>query len=486
MGEVNEKMAAPDQLRRSLKIRHMGMIAIGGAIGTGLFVASGTTISTAGPGGALLAYAAIGLVIYFIMTGLGEMATYLPIAGSFQTYASRFVDPALGFSLGWTYAVGWAITIAGELVASAIVMKFWFPDTPATLWNAIFLVLLFSINLISTKAFGETEFYFAGIKVVAVCTFLIVGVLLILGVGGNSPGFSNWTVGEAPFVGGVPAVINIFLIAGYSFQGAEVVAITAGESENPERNIPIAVRSVFFRILIFYIGAITVIGFLIPYTDPLLLRDDITDIAVSPFTLVFKSFGLSFAASVMNFVILTSILSAANSALYCGSRMLYAMGTEGKAPKALAKLNKRGVPVVAVIGMTSIGLFCFLTAVVGEGTAYIWLINCSALIGFILWGGMALSHYRFRKGLKAQGHKIEDLKYKAKFYPIGPLFAIAMCILVIVFQDYGTFTSGNIDWGGVFVTYISVPVFLIIYFSYKIINKTKIVSLKDMDIRKNA
>lgn len=283
-------MSEKKQLKRSLKARHMNMIALGGAIGTGLFVAGGEVVSTAGPGGALVAYGLIGLMVYFLMTSLGEMATYLPVSGSFGTYATRYVDKAFGFALGWNYWFNWAITLAAELVAGALIMKYWFPDTPAIVWSAIFLILLFTLNYLSTRSFGESEYIFSGIKVITVLVFLFAGLMLILGVGGDSPGFTNWVVGDAPFVGGVGAILTIFMVAGFSFQGTELIGVAAGESEDPEKNIPKAINSIFWRILLFYIGAFTVIGFLIPYTDSNLLNSSVENISISPFTLVFDRF----------------------------------------------------------------------------------------------------------------------------------------------------------------------------------------------------
>ena len=326
------------ELKRSLKARHLNMIAIGGAIGTGIFLALGDTINQAGPGGALVAYISIGIMVYFLMTSLGEMATFMPVAGSFGTYASKFIDPALGFAMGWNYWYNWAITVAAEMVAGALLMKYWFPDVPALLWSVIFLAIIVTLNFMSAKAYGESEFWFASIKVVTVIIFLIIGVATILGIfGGHAVGFSNYTIGQAPFVGGVKSIFMIFLIAGFSFQGTELVGIAAGETEDPEKNIPKAVNSIFWRILIFYVGTIIVVGALIPYTQ--------AGLTVSPFTMVFEKAGIAGAASLMNAVILTSVLSAGNSGMYASTRMLYAMAMEGKAPKWLAKVNSRGVPV---------------------------------------------------------------------------------------------------------------------------------------------
>lgn len=471
------------QLQRTLKARHMNMIAIGGAIGTGLFVALGGSLSAAGPGGALLAYGVIGIMVYFLMTSLGEMATYMPISGAFETYATKFVDPALGFALGWNYWYNWAITVAAELVAGAIVIKFWLPDTSAVMWSALFLAILFGLNFFSAKMYGESEFWFAGIKVLTIIVFLIVGLLMIIGIlGGTSPGFQNWTAGDAPFAGGALAIINIFMIAGFSFQGTELVGVAAGESENPEKNVPAAIKTVFWRIIIFYIGAIVVVGFILPYNDPNLLQTGISNVAVSPFTLIFERAGFAAAASLMNAVILTSVLSCGNSGLYAATRMLYAMAMEGKAPKLFRYVNKNGVPVYALILTTIVGMACFLTSPSGEGAIYIWLVNASGLAGFIAWLGIAISHYKFRKAFIAQGHSLDELKYKAKFYPFGPIFAMILCLFVIAGQNYAAFTADKVDWMGIAVAYIGIPLFLALYFGYKIAKKTKGVKPEEADL----
>ncbi|MDD2190102.1 MAG: amino acid permease [Eubacteriales bacterium] len=473
------------ELQRGLKTRHMNMIAIGGAIGTGLFVALGGSMSEAGPGGALLAYGVIGIMVYFLMQSLGEMATYMPISGAFETYATKFVDPALGFALGWNYWYNWAITLAAELVAGAIVIKFWLPDTSAVMWSAIFLSILFGLNYFSVKMYGESEFWFAGIKVVAIIVFLIVGVMMIVGIiGGHNVGFDNWTIENAPFAGGIIAIVNIFMIAGFSFQGTELVGVAAGETDNPERNVPKAIRTVFWRILIFYIGAIIVVGFILPYNDPNLLNTGIENVAVSPFTLIFERAGIAFAASLMNAVILTSVLSCGNSGLYAATRMLYAMSKEGKAPKLFSRVNKRGVPVNALILTTAVGMAAFLTSPGGDSPVYLWLVNASGLAGFIAWLGIAISHYKFRKAFLAQGHSLSELKFKAKLYPFGPIFAMILCLIVIVGQGTFAFSGGNIDWLGVLVAYIGIPLFLLLYFGYKIIKKTKSVKPEEADLSK--
>ncbi|MGG4266097.1 amino acid permease [Peribacillus simplex] len=472
-------------VKRKLKARHMTMIAIGGSIGTGLFLASGATIQSAGPGGALAAYACIGIMVYFLMTSLGEMATYMPVSGSFSTYATRFVDPAFGFALGWNYWFNWAVTLAVEIAAAAIIMKFWLPDVPSLIWSALFLGIVFTLNALSIRSYGESEYWFALIKVIAIIFFIIIGLLTILGVfGGKVIGFENFTMGEAPFKGGFLSIISIFLIAGFSFQGTELVGIAAGESENPEKNVPNAIRQVFWRILLFYIGAILILGLLIPYTSPSLLNGDVENISVSPFTLVFERAGLAFAASVMNAVVLTSLLSAGNSGLYASTRMLWSMAKDKQAPKFLAKVNRRGIPMNALILTALIGGLAFLTSIFGDHV-FTWLLNASGLTGFIAWIGIAISHYRFRRAYVAQGGDINELKYKAKWFPFGPILSLVLCIGVIAGQNYEAFLSGSIDWYGVAVSYIGLPLFLAIWLGYKIYHRTKIISLKDCQFDKS-
>ncbi|QLG38466.1 MULTISPECIES: amino acid permease [unclassified Paenibacillus] len=482
MQDRNNQTTTGPTLKKGLRARHMTMIALGGSIGTGLFLASGTAISNAGPGGALIAYAAVGIMVFFLMTSLGELATFMPDSGSFNTYAARFVDPALGFAMGWNFWYNWAVTIAAELAAATVLIKYWFPDSSSMLWSLLFLVLIFALNVLSVKGYGESEYWFAIIKVATVIIFLTVGVLMIFGIiGGEAVGFSNFTVGDAPFHGGFFAVLGVFMAAGFSFQGTELIGVAAGESENPRENVPRAIRQVFWRILIFYILAITVISLIIPYTHPNLLKGDLKNIGVSPFTLVFEKAGLAIAASVMNAVILTSVLSAGNSGMYASSRVLYALARDGKAPRFLGRLNKKGIPMNALLLTTAVGMLAFLASLFGDGIVYTWLLNASGMCGFITWLGIAISHYRFRRAYVAQGRDLNDLPYRARWFPFGPIFAFVLCIIVIIGQNYQAFTGDQIDWSGALVAYLSVPLFLILWLGYKFIKKTKVVPLQDCD-----
>lgn len=447
----------------------------------GLFVASGASIAQAGPTGAIIAYIAIGIMVYFLMTSLGEMATFSPTSGSFSDYAAKYVDPALGFALGWNYWFNWAITLAVDIVAVGLVSQFWLPNVPSWIFSAVALVVVFLINLFSVGVFGEAEYWLSMIKVVTIIAFLIVGVCTIFGIiHSDVDVMKNLSVGNHGVVGGWQAVLSVFVVAGFSFQGTELVGITAGEAKDPSTAVPKAIHQVFWRILLFYICSIFIISALVYYKNPDLLSASTQNISVSPFTIVFKNAGIAFAASLMNAVILTSIISAANSGSYASTRMLYALARKGEAPKIFAKLTKRGVPVAALVLTTLVGMFAFISNVKGGSVAYTWLVNASGLTGFIAWVGIAISHYRFRRAYVAQGRDLNQLKYKAKWFPFGPLFALIVSIGVIIGQDPQSFSSFDLEKIG--VTYLSVPLFLIPYIGYKVVKRTKVIKLEDVDL----
>ncbi|MFC6177436.1 amino acid permease [Companilactobacillus huachuanensis] len=471
-----------NDVNRSLKTRHLSMIALGGSIGTGLFVASGSSISTAGPGGALIAYVAIGIMVYFLMTSLGEMATFMPVSGSFATYATKFIDPAFGFALGWNYWFNWAITLAVDLSTISLVVKYWFPNLSSWKVSLTFMIVLLVINFISVGSFGETEYWLSSIKVTAVIIFLICGVLTIMGIlgGHGSVGLSNYTYKKAPFVGGIPAILSVFVVAGFSFQGTELIGITAGESATPEKSIPKAIKQVFWRILLFYILSIAVIGALIPYTSPNLLGSGAGDIAISPFTIVFKKVGIPLAAGIMNAVILTSVISAANSGLYAASRMLWSMSKNDMAPKAFQKTNGRGVPVFSLLLTALVGGIALFTSLYGD-SFYELLVAASGLTGFIAWLGIAFSHYRFRKAYVYKGYDLDDLKYKAKWFPFGPLLAIVLGIIIILGQDVRSMVDFNI--GRLLISYSGLIILFVCWIYYKVRYKTKFIKLEDIDVK---
>ena len=335
------------KLKREMKSRHLFMISLGGVIGTGLFLGSGYAIGEAGPFGAILAYLVGGLLMYLAMVCLGELSVVMPVSGSFQAHATKFIGPATGFVVGWVYWLSWAMYVGLEFIAAGLLMKRWFPDTPTWIWCAIFVILLFSINSLTTKVFAETEYWFAGIKVLAVILFIVIGGAAIFGMidlkSEPTPYLSNF-IGDGLFPAGMVGVFISMMTVVFAFQGSEIMGVAAGETEEPEKNIPKAIRTIVFRILLFYVLAIFVLSALVPYQEAGVLE--------SPFVTVFDMVGIPFAADIMNFVILTAILSVGNTGLFACTRVMYSLAESGMAPKIFAKLNKSGVPSCKVVNGT--------------------------------------------------------------------------------------------------------------------------------------
>ncbi len=468
-------MQNQSNLKRDLRPRHIMMIALGGSIGTGLFLASGNTIYSAGPGGALLAYFLMGIMVYFLMTSLGEMSTLMPTTGTFCDYSGRFVDPAFGVAMGYNYFYNWAITTAVDLTAAGILMQYWFPHVPIEIWLITFLALISFLNIFNVRVYGESEYFFSLMKVGGVLIFILVGILMIVGLIGPGPvGFENWKVGGGPFHGGLLAFVTAFLVVGFSFQGTEIVGVAAGEAKDPKTSVPKAIRNVFWRILIFYLLAITVIAFLIPSTSTNLINASTTNIALSPFTMVFSQAGLKIAGSLVNLIIIVAVLSAGNASMYTATRTLWFMARSGQAPKALAHVNHTGIPLRALLITICFGLLSLLTWFWREGVIFTWLVNISALAGFVAWLGIAVSHYRFRKAYLLQGHKLKDLPFKAKLYPFGPILAAVLCVAIIIGQVF-TFEW---SWLNFFANYIGILAFILLWVGYKVMKKTKLVNLE--------
>jgi lysine-specific permease len=394
--------------------------------------------------------------------------------------------------VGWNYWFSWAITLAAELVAGALIVQFWFPHSNSTLWAVGFFSVLLALNLLSVRAYAEAEYWFAGIKVVTVVIFVAVGFLMIAGMLGNHhAGFHNWTSSDpktgthAPFVGGVSSVLAVFLVAGFSFQGTEGVGLAAAETADPSKNVPKAIRTVFWRILLFYIGSIFVVGTLISYTNPNLLNADESHIAFSPFTMVFQElprFGY-YAANLMNAVILSSVLSCGNSSMYVASRMLHAMAHSGKAPKMFGVLNGRGVPVTALLATGLLSTLAFFSTAVGEHKIYQIFYNASSLSGFIIWLGIAVCHLRFRRAWTAQGRSPDELKFRSKFYPYGPWLAIVLFVVVLFGANIGVFQAPVFSWFDFITGYLMIPVVVLLYLGHKYWNHTHVVPLKDCNFQ---
>lgn len=427
-----DKMNLPDnntshELKRTMKTRHLFMISLGGVIGSGLFLGSGYTISEAGPMGAILSYLVGGLIMFLTMLCLGELSVAMPVSGSFQTYTTKFIGPGTGFALGWLYWLGWSVTVALEFLAAGQLMERWFPDVPVWIWSGVFAVVLFSLNALSARAFAEAEFWFSSIKILAILLFIVLGGAALFGFidlkgGQEAPLLSNFTAhGLLP--NGFSALIITMIAVNFSFQGTELIGIAAGESENPEKTIPKSIKQTVWRTLVFFVLAIFVVAGLIPMEK--------AGVIESPFVVVFDSIGIPYAADIMNFVILTALLSVGNSGLYAATRMLYAMSKEKMASPALTKVNKKGVPMNALILTMGISLLSLLSGFFAAETVFVWLLSIAGLGAQVGWISITASQIAFRRKYIRDGGKLEDLKFKTPFFPLLPIIALTLNIIVL-------------------------------------------------------
>ncbi|MCX7121881.1 MAG: amino acid permease [Gammaproteobacteria bacterium] len=454
------------ELRRQLTSRHLSMIALGGTLGTGIFLTSGSALYIAGPMGAIFAYLIMGLMVYFLMNSLGEMSAYRPVSGSFCEYSSHYVSKPFGFAMGYNYWFNWSITIAVELIAAALVMGFWFPHVPPIEWCALFFVGIFGLNILSVKSYGETQYWMSLIKVIAIVTFIVIGVFVIIGFNTQHKAidFYNWHQGH--FHNGLSGLFEVFLLSGFAFQGTELIGVAAGEAKDPAKSIPRAVKQIFWRILLFYIVIMLIISLVIPYTDPRLLNPS-SDIALSPFTIIFSMAGIPYITGTMNFIILMALLSACNSDLYSATRILWNLSVRGSAPKLFSKVNRAGIPIAALLMTASFGLLAFLCNFVGGATVFLMLVNVSSLAGFVAWFGIARSHLGFRQHYLAAGNKLADLPFQSRFYPWGPIIAMILCVVVIFGQWFVLVVQNDMSWTSFIATYSGLPVVFLLWLGNK-------------------
>ncbi|MDP1419768.1 amino acid permease [Peribacillus simplex] len=414
-----------NQLKRSMKSRHLFMISLGGVIGTGLFLSSGYTISQAGPGGTILAYLVGGLIMYLVMLCLGELTVAMPVTGSFQTYATKYIGPATGFTIGLMYWLTWVVTVGSEFTASGLLMQRWFPHTSVWMWSAVFAILIFLLNSISVKIFAETEFWFSGIKIITIILFIVLGGSAMLGFipmddRASAPMLSNFTVDGGLFPNGLLPVFMAMISVNFAFSGTELIGIAAGESENPEKDVPRSIRNVIWRTLFFFVGAIFVLSGLISWKE--------AGVIESPFVMVFDNIGIPYAADIMNFVIITALLSVANSGLYASTRMLWSLSNEKMISSFFGKVTSNGVPLNALAVSMAVACLSLLSSVFAPDTVYVVLVAISGFAVVVVWIGIVLSQYMFRKHFLKMGGDIKNLKFRTPLYPFVPIAACVLCL----------------------------------------------------------
>ncbi|KAL3428062.1 General amino-acid permease GAP1 [Phlyctema vagabunda] len=494
-GKVFEQEVALPELSHSLKPRHLQMIAIGGSIGTGLFVGSGSALEAGGPASLVIAYGLIGAMLFCTVHALGEMAVTFPVAGSFAAYSTRFLDPAWGFAMGWNYALQWLITLPLEIIAASITLGFWegSKDVNPAAWVTIFLLLIIAINFFGVKGYGEAEFVFSIIKVAAVIGFIILGIVLNVGGGPNHEyiGARYW-YNPGAFHNGFKGLCSVFVTAAFSFAGTELVGLAAAETENPRKALPTAIKQVFWRILLFYMVSLTIVGVLVPYNDPALLNGGgSSDANASPFVIAIRNAGVGGIPSVMNVVIMIAVLSVGNSAVYGSSRTLAALADQGQAPKILGYIDRKGRPLISICVASGFGFLCYLVAAGADKRteAFNWMLAISGLASIFTWGSICLCHIRFRAAWKKQGRSLDELAFRSQAGVIGSWCGFVFNILVLMAQfwtgfapvGYGSMTVGE-RIQNFFEGYLAAPIVVVAYVFYKVIYKTKIVRSADVDL----
>jgi len=421
-------MSGNQQLQRGLEQRHITLMSLGAAIGVGLFLGSATAIRLAGPA-ILISYIIGGFAILIIMRALGEMAVYNPVSGSFSRYAKEYLGPLAGYITGWNYWFLWVVTCMAEITAVGIYMKMWFPDIASWIWALAALIVMTLVNLIAVKAYGEFEFWFALIKIVAILAMIFVGLgVIILGIGngGVAVGISNlWSNGGfAP--NGVTGVLMSLQMVMFAYLGVEMIGVTAGEAKNPKKVIPRAIDTVFWRILLFYVGALFVIMSIYPWNE---IGEN-----GSPFVLMFEKIGIEPAAGIINFVVLTAALSSCNSGIFSTGRMLFNLAEQKQASASFKKISGTGVPSKAILFSAFLLLIgVFLNYLVPE-KVFIWVTSISTFGAVWTWGIILLSQLKFRKSL-SKG-ETSRLTYKALLYPLGSYLVLAFLVLVLVLMAY--------------------------------------------------
>ncbi|MFG3255079.1 amino acid permease [Streptomyces sp. NPDC048172] len=417
-----------DGLQAGLKNRHLSMIAIGGVIGAGLFVGSSSGIAAAGPA-ILLSYALVGLLVVFVMRMLGEMAAANPTSGSFSAYADKALGRWAGFSIGWLYWFFWVVVLAVEATAGAEILEGWIPAVPQWGWALIVMVVLTATNLVSVGSYGEFEFWFAGIKVVAIGAFVVIGGLaafgLLPGSDNEGAGLSNLTAHGGFFPEGPGAVLTGILLVVFSFMGSEIVTLAAGESENPRRAVTKATNSVIWRVAVFYLGSIFVVLALLPW-DSKAIADKGSYVAA------LDSIGIPHAGQVMNVIVLTAVLSCLNSGLYTASRMAFSLGKRGDAPRSFARTNARGVPQAAILGSVVFGFVAVFFNYQWPDTVFAFLLNSSGAVALFVWLVICCTQLRMRGIILRENP--EKLTVRMWLFPYLTWVTIGMISFVLVYM----------------------------------------------------
>ncbi|MCB4929264.1 amino acid permease [Streptococcus mutans] len=455
----NHNFENEGQFKRKMTSRHLFMLSLGGVIGTGLFLSSGYTIAQAGPLGAVISYLVGAIVVYLVMLSLGELAVAMPVTGSFHTYATKFISPGTGFTIAWLYWICWTVALGTEFLGAGMLMGRWVPYVPTWVFAALFALLIFGLNALSVRSFAEAESFFSSIKVLAILVFIILGFGAMLGLvsfnGKHEVFLFSHLTAHGALPKGLPALMSVMLAVNYAFSGTELIGIAAGETNNPKEAVPKAIKTTIGRLVIFFVLTIVVLASLLPMKE--------AGVSSAPFVDVFDKMGIPFAADIMNFVILTAILSAGNSGLYASSRMLWSLANEGMISPRVVKINEHGVPMRALLLSMAGAVLSLFSSIYAADTVYLALVSIAGFAVVVVWLSIPMAQINFRKEwLKSYAQ--EDLFYKTPFTPILPYITIMLLLISIIGIAWDASQRAGL--------YFGIPFILLCYLYYYWRHKT--------------
>lgn len=481
------------QTQRGLKSRHIQFLALGGAIGTGLFVGSGAILASVGPAPLFMAYLSNMLIVWIVMNCLAEMTNYLPMKGiTIPYFVQRYVDPSLAFATGYNYWYAYSILVAAEAVAGGVLLSYWAPHVNGAVWITIFLVLVLFLNIIAVRFFGEAEFWFASIKLITITGLIILGWVLFFGGGPHQHGVTGFRYWNHPgafreylvsgSTGRFLAYWYAFVRAGFAFiTSPELIALSAGETVAPRRNIPKAARRYVWRLLLFYGMGSFIIGVIVPFTDDRLLSPK-SNASASPFVIAIQNAGIEGLNHVINAAILTSAWSAGNAFLFSGSRILYGLALSGQAPRIFGRANTRGVPYAAVLVTWVPGLLAYLTVSDSSATVFDWFVNISTISGYVAWIVCLITYIRFHKAMSYQ-RLLDTLPYKTPLQPYAAYVILSILTVLTLTNGFQVFFPHVWTVGGFLAAYITIPIFLALYLGHKVIKRTRfLIPVPEIDV----
>ncbi|KAJ3865198.1 APC amino acid permease [Lentinula novae-zelandiae] len=467
--EIEKIKSETPMLQAKMKKRHLTMIAVGGSIGTGLFVGSGSALKIGGPAAILIGWIIMGVMLVNVTQAIGEMSILYPLSGGFYMLANRFLDPGFAFAMGWNYFLQWAVVLPLEITVAGTTVQYWTEKVPIAVWITVFWVVIMILCLFGTLGYAEEEFWSSCLKLLIVVMFVFIGIICICGGGPTGGEYDHYIGGSlwqdpGAFANGFQGVCAVFVTAAFSFSGTELVGLAASETPNPRATMPGAVKGTFWRITVIYVTSLTIIGLLIPWTDERLLGG--TSAAASPFVIALDNAKIPGLNHLVNATICVSVLSIGLSCVYAGSRTLTALAETGYAPRIFTYVDKSSRPLFSVIAVLLFAPIGYVNVVAVGDTVFLWLQAISGLSVLFTWGAICLCHIRFRRAWKVQGHSTEELPFKAMGGVWGSWLGVILVVIVLIAQFYvaiwpvGGVSNGNERAQSFFEAYLAAPIIL--------------------------